>query len=268
MVFEIVLCFECGQHYLRAREEFDGRESRLVPEPTSSRHRDFENDDLDDLDEGAEEEVDTSDVRIALSRLLSVLPGNENSVECHVKPETGLLLDSQGGSSFVKVLPSPSATFDCPNCQSRESRAGRLFRPARTSGDFQLSVSVPTLLENTPPATTEGSWRPFEGRRLITFTDSRQGTARFAARAQLEAERNHIRDLIYHLVASRRASDLPERQQQLEEQIRTLRSLAEGSPALRPILAQKEGSSAVWMVLPSAPAPGLMLSLASGVTTP
>ena len=35
------------------------------------------------------------------------------------------------------------------------------------------------------------------------FTDSRQGTARFAAKLQLETERNFVRSVLYHTVADR-----------------------------------------------------------------
>ena len=33
---------------------------------------------------------------------------------------------------------------------------------------------------------------------MITFSDTRQGTARFAMRAQMEAERNFVRSFVYH----------------------------------------------------------------------
>jgi hypothetical protein len=41
---------------------------------------------------------------------------------------------------------------------------------------------------------------------MITFSDSRQGTARFAGRAQLEAERNYVRSFLYHTLWSRASS--------------------------------------------------------------
>ena len=41
------------------------------------------------------------------------------------------------------------------------------------------------------------SGKPFQGRKLISFTDSRQGTARIAVKLQQDSERNRIRGLIY-----------------------------------------------------------------------
>src|ERR1039458_6768156 len=43
---------------------------------------------------------------------------------------------------------------------------------------------------------------PSGGRRLLSFTDSRQGTARLAAEFEVEAERNFVRSVIYHSVQS------------------------------------------------------------------
>jgi hypothetical protein len=41
---------------------------------------------------------------------------------------------------------------------------------------------------------------PAEGRQLLSFTDSRQGTARFAANLQSNAERSFVRGAIYHAI--------------------------------------------------------------------
>jgi DEAD/DEAH box helicase domain-containing protein len=63
-----------------------------------------------------------------------------------------------------------------------------------------LSNASPVLLETTEPSTPDPEAEhssPAEGRQLLSFTDSRQGTARFSAKLQNAAERNHVRALIY-----------------------------------------------------------------------
>ena len=66
-----------------------------------------------------------------------------------------------------------------------------------------MGTAIPTLLEAMPSLTEGQEPRPLDGRRLITFTDSRQGTARFAAKLQQESERDYVRSLLYHsLIAS------------------------------------------------------------------
>ncbi|MHC4891958.1 MAG: DUF1998 domain-containing protein [Planctomycetota bacterium] len=56
---------------------------------------------------------------------------------------------------------------------------------------------MPGLLDHLDP---DFPGEPKEGRRLITFSDSRQGTARFSAKSQMDAERGFVRSLLYHEV--------------------------------------------------------------------
>src|SRR3546814_4350620 len=56
---------------------------------------------------------------------------------------------------------------------------------------------------------------PFDGRQLISFSDSRQGTARFAANIETNGERGFVRGFIYHAVQkAAQGSDLPEEKRQ------------------------------------------------------
>jgi DEAD/DEAH box helicase domain-containing protein len=80
--------------------------------------------------------------------------------------------------------------------------------------------------------------RPFEGRRLITFSDSRQGTARFAIKAQLDAERNHIRSVLYHYLASRR-EEVGANVKRIRAEVEELERAAKASPILKPVLDQR-----------------------------
>jgi hypothetical protein len=52
--------------------------------------------------------------------------------------------------------------------------------------------------------------KPFSGRRLLTFTDARQGTARLSAKLQADAERAFLRAFVYHAVQSRPVGGSPE----------------------------------------------------------
>src|SRR5260370_31510417 len=76
-----------------------------------------------------------------------------------------------------------------------------------------------------------------QGRQLMSFTDSRQGTARLSAKLQIGSERNFVRSIVYHAVQDAiqqgaKKEDLAE----LDAQIATLTSLVEKNPSLRPIL--------------------------------
>jgi len=109
----------------------------------------------------------------------------------------------------------------------------------RIGAPFMLATAIPTLLEAMPARATPAEPRPLDGRRLITFTDSRQGTARFAAKLQQEAERDFVRSFLYHqVVASAPAVD-PARIALVEREVQGLEAVAQANPALASVLAQK-----------------------------
>lgn len=85
---------------------------------------------------------------------------------------------------------------ECPCCKA-ESLHRRLFMPTRISASFILSTVIPTLLEFCPEDESPLE-KPFRGRKMISFTDSRQGTARIAAKLQQDSERLRVRGLVYH----------------------------------------------------------------------
>jgi len=53
---------------------------------------------------------------------------------------------------------------------------------------------------------TAAAEKPSSGRRILTFTDARQGTARLAAKLQADAERAFLRAFVYHAVQSKPAA--------------------------------------------------------------
>lgn len=84
-----------------------------------------------------------------------------------------------------------------------------LLRPARIGTPFTLSTVIGTLLEFCPPDPTPAG-KPFQGRKLISFTDSRQGTARIAVKLQQDSERNRIEIYPYRLLQAQPVSVLTE----------------------------------------------------------
>lgn len=85
----------------------------------------------------------------------------------------------------------------CPCC-AQESVSGRQFRRASIGTPFMLSTVISTVLEFCPEDKIDPLNKPFRGRKMISFTDSRQGTARIAVKLQQDSERNRIRSLVYH----------------------------------------------------------------------
>lgn len=125
---------------------------------------------------------------------------------------------------------------------------------------------VPTLLSGVSAAEDQNVKLAYDGRRLISFTDSRQGTARMAANIETMGERRYVRSMIYHAVqragAPRKAS--PTELQEIEN-LQNACAMVTGAAksALEASLADKRmtlnGKNIAWADLVSALARDPML---------
>ena len=230
-VFELIACRECGQDYLSAQEEYSAEadEQKLIPYIEVEDIDEFQLEvDLDDSEEGEDEATDLFRFRRLVCS--TTLTASDLQEVC-IDQDNLIRRDGEG----VPILLSPigSGANSCVRCGATNSPR-RLFRELRIGAPFALSTIVPTALEHTP-AMKGGEALPSQGRRLLGFSDSRQGSARLAVRLQQEAERNRIRSILYHALASgRKISDTAE----LEKQVAALKAL--NDPTLRGILVEKK----------------------------
>ncbi len=99
----------------------------------------------------------------------------------------------------------------CSHCEHSTWGSSDFLRKAYLGAPFYIANAVPTVLEFCPDpdkADCEGrspEELPGRGRKLITFTDSRQGTARMAVRMQQEAERSRLRGLVFEKLRNAQA---------------------------------------------------------------
>ena len=230
-VFELVACRDCGQEYLSAEEVFvgDTGEMKLNPCIEMEDIDEFQLEvDFDDADDGEDEPSDPSRMR----RLICGRDIEAEGIEERLLGQDRTL-GTREGEVPVRLSPIENGPTVCLRCGARNHRR-RLLRELRIGAPFALSTIVPTALEHTPPL-RNGEDLPSQGRRLLGFSDSRQGSARLAVRLQQEAERNRVRSILYHaLAAERKVADTD----RLQKEIDALRN--SGNPALRSILEQKE----------------------------
>ena len=203
-VFELTICSACGAEYMAAEERrIQGKaylQSRVYGQDADEFQQEFERLEGDDTEEEAEDAA-----FIGLPRMVTGKASPQaDSVKIAIND--GEILNEEGDGVRIGILyPDPvEGCFACTRCGTRERYSQEVFRPARAGAPFFLSAAIPTLLELSPAGKGEIAKGPFNGRRIITFSDSRQGTARFAIKSQLDAERNHIRSTIYHQVAAAR----------------------------------------------------------------
>ena len=208
IVLELALCAECGQEYLAADLVSEQGVQRFAPRAFR------ESSDADEyrrlIAESDGDGEDPEPVEAEGVRLPRLLTGPAHGHSVRVGLATGGLVnegaDTTKGAEaeFGEIgLEEKQSGLRCVRCGERERRPGDLFREVRRGAPFFLRSVIPALLEYTPPL-AGGTRKPASGRRLITFTDSRQGTARFALDAQLDAERNYIRSFLVHQIVGAR----------------------------------------------------------------
>ncbi len=216
-VLPILLCDDCGSPLLEAA--VDATRTSLV--------RWTEEAPIDEFDPEDEAEDDATAALPATQRRLILL--EDGRIHPSAARER-LAMDKLTGK--LRDLPTPDTlalaafqTDSCPCCGSGNAR-GHLFRHLRMGGAFSMTTAGNVLLEAARPSDANRRL-PFGGRQLITFTDSRQGTARFAAGWQQDAVRNFSRARILHRLHEHSGADVAE----LDEQIAEYERL--GQPALK-----------------------------------
>lgn len=82
----------------------------------------------------------------------------------------------------------------CPHCGNEISDLNYF----RVGSNFLVRILAPILLENAQPMSNNEADVVYNGRKFISFTDSRQGTARSALGLNQDVERNWFRSALYH----------------------------------------------------------------------
>ena len=230
-VYEILTCRQCGVEYLTATEILadDGR-YYLLP-----RKLEFDIDEFQlDLDDHEEEEDTDEEVPVygdGQPRLLAPMPTDPAAT---LDAKSREINPSTPGIP-INLIPPEAGTRNlrCHHCDTVENKEGRIFRFARLGTPFFLGDILPTLLEFTPAPSDEKRNGPFNGRQLLSFTDSRQGSARIAARLQQDSDRNYVRSLLYHYLAENvNGTDSSTQLEEINSQIRTLEGLVKQHPNL------------------------------------
>lgn len=204
-VFEVLRCSGCGSAYLSAKEEVRGDGTNwLVAQPAAAEVDEFALD-VDVYSE--DEDNDELDNNSQFDRLIAI-DGEKYIIS--LEETTAGKIDSEAQKHYEINLLRPESrgegrnnSFACVCCGDTQRKNNPLFRPLRLGAPFFLNEIIPTLLEFSPlPQTREEQLGPFNGRRLLTFTDSRQGTARISARLQQDADKATLRALCYQELAN------------------------------------------------------------------
>lgn len=245
-VLEVVRCSECGEVFLEGIEAGPRLLAPLRNPPRdefafdSARENDGGPEDADDAEDNAAQQEDVP----AWDRLFAANPTPAARVFWLDQKAGWCVADGPTDGHLSLRYEEHHGPCACPHCSPKGRQGSELIRPLRFGAPFILGAAAPILLEGVEPAKVEaGEKLPSAGRRLLSFTDSRQGTARMAAKLQIESERNFVRSFVYHQVqASMRppagtAQDAERVQTEIQELEAALATTK--LPTLESILAEK-----------------------------
>lgn len=243
VVLEVLSCSDCGEVYLDA-DDYGDRIAARITAPTLDEFAMLsEREGPEPIDDAAEVDATSPPAAYDARRIIIATALLGRMRQRHVVPATGALGDPAIDPTQPMAVGEPES---CSACQSTPHRGRNLLRPLRFGAPFLIGNAAPVLLEGTPAAapTPPGDQMrhrpPAEGRQLLSFTDSRQGTARFAANLQTNAERGFVRAQIYHAVQSSMASNAATpKAAKLRAELSTLEAVPNAEQILRELLASK-----------------------------
>lgn len=243
-VLEVKTCRECGEAYLECEE----RDGHLHPATTPATVDEF----AASGDREAPEPDDTAPaasdheyhaVQIALATRM--IDGGRT---IPVEPVTGRRPDRADEATRPHRAFHFGEGDSCGACGAAKGARGPVLRPLRYGAPFLIGNAAPVLLDGMPkpPRDTLGTYAPpAEGRQLLSFTDSRQGTARFAANLQTNAERGYVRGFLYHAAqGSMAGGDDDAKAEALRAEIATLEPIAASVPSIAELVSAKKAELA------------------------
>lgn len=235
-VFELVQCSECGAEHLVAVETHAAGEDWLKPHVFEQDEDEFQQElePLSEVEEDAAAMPDEAKVSEGHQRLIADSP---DAPAPTLQRDGKLDWQSSDGCRIHLLRPGADG---CAVCAERDA----LFLPLRTGAPFLLGVAIPTLFEFLPEYRPNANPRPGFGKRLISFTDSRQGTARVAAKLQQESERDYVRNLIYHSLAAQRRTPGEAEVEAQRKKVEALEPVATKSSDLAAMLAEERAKLA------------------------
>lgn len=246
-VYELQFCRECNTPHLQAeeRQRQIGQQwlDRLVQSNdrrsdefalTEESHEEADEGGLLDTEEDGMEE--TGAATIERWRRRYIYPQDREEITSLQPLDAKTLALGQGELSVALDQVEP---LTCGECGHQGFGETGPFRHTRLGTPYYISTTVPTLLEYCQDD-SQPLEKPFRGRRLITFTDSRQITARMAAKLQQDSERTSVRGLVFQTVRSHGSNGQDSELTSTVAELRQVIDSGQGSPMIERLLADKK----------------------------
>ena len=200
-VLELYTCRNCGTAYARAYTDEALAPSALWAEPGQRlRMATGNTEPLLAIDLLLEEPPDDVSAEIADYDLET---GRLNPVACGKRMRSVFIRDGRVSDSLDEDEEAPSDADSCAQfkrcavCKKTAQFGRSSVQDHQTKGDQPFQALISRQVQIQPPAPVEASsFAPLQGRKVLTFSDSRQVAARLAPNLQLYSDRDSLRPLI------------------------------------------------------------------------
>ncbi len=195
-LLELVACRSCGNYMLQGEKNNDGSHFQL----TSSVSQDafyIENDDEDE--QGIQDEnIETNKKLLATKYSPKKKYINNNTIRIDFTKDYEIKYNYESGK-YIEAETDEGMVI-CPHCGMKSDFPIHF----RISSVYLNRILSDIVLEQTPKAKTKTEEMLWDGHKYISFTDSRQGTAKISALLNIDSERNWLRAQIFHLLSEKR----------------------------------------------------------------
>ncbi|WP_454986146.1 DEAD/DEAH box helicase [Capnocytophaga bilenii] len=217
-MYELVACRSCGNELFMAERSKNKGGSIHYKLPASITKDNFLIEDMDDVDEKADI---LSSEKVFFTRKRKDKQYVQNTYSFSIDKEGKELL---GEDIFIMAEDDHNNVCTCPYCNNQDMNNPLHFR---ISSSFMNRVLSDIFLENTPEMdknemTTKTLWG---GHKYISFTDSRQGTAKISALINNDNEANWLRAQVFHRLWEVQNKEIPIKKVELieiEEEIKKI----------------------------------------------
>ena len=190
-LLELIACRSCGNLMLKGELHTNESNVSRLTQTTSEGYDAFTIDD----EVGSAEDYDSDNSSLGIGRILI-----RNRQNLSLLDEEGVLysVSKEGelvnGSDYLVYN-----TCKCPFCNNRNQYPIH-FRLSSVMANRNLSDII---LAQTKPLKNYNAKALYQGRKYISFTDSRQGTAKIAAFLNIDSESDWIRYKVYHYLCDK-----------------------------------------------------------------
>lgn len=226
-VYELVFCQDCQTPHLLAMDDSKHIGNLKLKHFSRIKKDEFSLDEIID-DESTTTQPDSSDLENSPHPILLMPPFFTKQLSSRVNfdkdteisnsfsemflSKSGIVLPTEHEDTVPVFLQQPdgkesiSALNHCYFCDASAEKQ-TILKPINLGAPFYMSEVAPKLLDYCEPYSGTKNSLPYHGKRMITFTDSRQGTARITMKLRQDSERRTLRHIVYSYLAQKTDSN-------------------------------------------------------------